>query len=58
MLKAFMYRGDVARAAAWYSNMRAKGVRVNAKTFGKLIQAAAQLGNVSEAEHWYAEGRQ
>eukprot|EP00440_Ansanella_granifera_P055566 gb/GFBE01060232.1/.p1 GENE.gb/GFBE01060232.1/~~gb/GFBE01060232.1/.p1 ORF type:complete len:246 (+),score=46.25 gb/GFBE01060232.1/:1-738(+) len=54
LLKAYANAGEFGGAAAWYEECRKQGVRVNAKTFGKLIESAAKAGNLAEAEHWLA----
>jgi len=43
------------RAEHWYRSMLLDGVPVIVRTFGKLINAASERGNVREAERWVQE---
>ena len=40
------------RAIVWHQRMLNQGVRINQKTFGKVIEAAAKSGNVERAAEW------
>jgi len=53
VLKACARSGDVARAEHWHDTMVNEGVQVNHKSFGKLIEAAAKLGQVGPAESFF-----
>lgn len=54
MLKAHANAGDTDKASILYQDMMRNQVRVNGRTFGKLVKAAARRGNAEEAEMWLA----
>lgn len=41
-LKACAQAGEARRAGEWHRRLRREGIRLNAKTYGKLIEAAAK----------------
>jgi len=51
VLKACGRSGDEQRAAEWIRRMRRSGVRANARSFGKLLTAAATCGDVEGVCH-------
>eukprot|EP00971_Amphidinium_carterae_P083216 1646837-Amphidinium_carterae.1 len=55
VLKACCRAESTARAKAWYERMKRSQVRINDKTYGKLIHVFAQHGEVEEAAFWVRE---
>merc|ERR1719506_2045256 len=53
LLKACANSGEVHRATAWYRRMTSESIRVNHKTFGKVIEAAAKCGCIKSARAWF-----
>ncbi|CAJ1412917.1 unnamed protein product [Effrenium voratum] len=57
MLKAMANAGDVFGAEKMYSRMRAEGVRLNSKFYGKLLETAAKAGDDAMARQWFADAQ-
>jgi len=54
-IKACAHAGELPEAELLFSEMLAKGVGPNQKGFGKMIEAAAKMGNLSAAEYWFRQ---
>eukprot|EP00927_Polykrikos_kofoidii_P035038 TRINITY_DN29618_c0_g1_i1.p1 TRINITY_DN29618_c0_g1~~TRINITY_DN29618_c0_g1_i1.p1 ORF type:complete len:677 (-),score=64.65 TRINITY_DN29618_c0_g1_i1:19-1830(-) len=51
-LKAFANAGDLEGARRWHTRMEKAHVRVNSKTYGKLMEASAKAGSLADTERW------
>ncbi|CAE7259697.1 unnamed protein product [Symbiodinium microadriaticum] len=58
LLKAFANHGSSQKAAWLYGQMRARSVRVNARTYGKIIEAYAKSGDLESAMAWMSRRSQ
>ncbi|CAK9063307.1 unnamed protein product, partial [Durusdinium trenchii] len=52
-LKALANAGETLSAEQFFEEMEAEKVEPNAKTFGKLIEGAARVGDTARALHWF-----
>ncbi|CAE7467952.1 unnamed protein product [Symbiodinium natans] len=55
VLKAYANAGDFPGAHRWVEEMQQQRVRLNTKTFGKLIESAAKAGQAELAQRWLSQ---
>ncbi|CAE6928108.1 unnamed protein product [Symbiodinium natans] len=58
LLKAFANNGSAQRAVSLYGRMREQSIRVNARTYGKIIEAHAKIGDLESAMAWLSRRSQ